>query len=311
MPRNGCVLSCCFRKCWKVFGERRALLATLFLLFLAQCLHVSGQAGKKLTGLLPGEVGLNHKSCGIPSIDFRIVNGLAADIQRFPWVVFLQVRYRTIVTRCAGAILTSRHILTAGHCTIWTNNQRATSIIMLYGAAKFFNGTKVGVKYFYRHEDFDFSTFKNDLAVLYVEKPFKLGPSTRTICLPQKPQSIVGETVVVAGWGVTVENGTGSPVLRYTTQVVWENNRCVQGLAGIGFYTPEQICAYKKGSDACQGDSGAPVVRKKHKAFEIVGLVSFGEGCNQENIPVIYTNLTNYLDWIKAAVANTNKYEVI
>lgn len=262
-----------------------------------------------LDGLQPGEVGINHQSCGIASIDFRIVNGLVADIERFPWLVFLRVRYRSVVTRCAGSIITSRHILTAGHCTIWTNNQKATSIVMLYGASEFSAGTKVIVKHFYRHENFDFQTFKNDLAVLWLDAPIKLGPKARTICLPKSPQNLVGKTVVVAGWGVTTENGTGSPVLRYTTQVVWNLEQCIQGLGGIGFYSPQQICAYKRGSDACQGDSGAPLMLKNGDVYEIVGLVSFGDGCNIEGVPGVYTNIEMYTTWIRDAIESPDKYE--
>ncbi|XP_054924573.1 trypsin alpha-4-like isoform X2 [Dermacentor andersoni] len=286
----------------------RAGLGVLFLLLLSQCLFLSKQANA-LQGLAPGEVGLNHKSCGIASVDYRIVNGLIADIERFPWVVFLQVRYRTILTRCAGSILTARHILTAGHCTIWTNGQKATSIVMLYGASKFSTGTKVVVKHFYRHQEFDFQTFKNDLAVLLLETPIKLGPKARTICLPRSPVSLVGETVVVAGWGVTSENGTGSPMLRYTTQVVWSLEKCIQGLGGIAFFKPQQICAYKKGSDACQGDSGAPLMLKRDNTYELVGLVSFGDGCNLEGVPGVYTNIEPYVPWIRHAIQATENYD--
>lgn len=266
---------------------------------------------KKRRQAVSEEIGLNHQSCGIASVDFRIVNGLAADIERFPWVVFLQVRYASILTRCAGAILTSRHILTAGHCTIWTNHQQATSITLVYGSSQFSRGNRVVVRRFYRHEEFDFRTFKNDVAVLLLEQPLRLGINARTICLPREPRDITGETVVVAGWGVTVENGSGSPVLRYTTQVVLPTPSCVKGLGGIAFFSPQQICAYKRGSDACQGDSGAPLMVKRGNTFEIVGLVSFGSGCNEEGVPGVYTNVFNYLDWIWEAIQSPERYSFI
>ncbi|KAL3227541.1 hypothetical protein MRX96_004237 [Rhipicephalus microplus] len=317
------------------------------MLFIClQCLLLSTQV-EALDGLQPGEVGINHQSCGIASIDFRIVNGLVADIERFPWLVFLRVRYRSVVTRCAGSIITSRHILTAGHCTIWTNNQKATSIVMMYGASEFSAGTKVIVKHFYRHENFDFQTFKNDLAILWLDEPIKLGPKARTICLPKSPQNLVGKTVVSAARylntttpNVSFADGTGSPVLRYTTQVVWNLEQCIQGLGGIAFYSPQQICAYKRGSDACQkyvtasrgarsgqphfptasavnatcaprcrGDSGAPLMLKNGDVYEIVGLVSFGDGCNIEGVPGVYTNIEMYTTWIRDAIESPDKYE--
>lgn len=254
------------------------------------------------TSALP-EIGLNHKSCGIATIELRIVNGLATEIDKFPWLVFLHVSYGATLTRCAGALLTSRHVITAAHCTLLNDSTPTTDIRMAYGSTAFTLGVKLRVKRYIRHESFVLSSFENDLAILVLDHDLKLGPKARVICLPKKPRIIEGQTVAVAGWGVLKENGTGAKTLRYTTQLVWPPEQCRRALSPIGFFYPLQTCAYKKGSDACQGDSGAPMMVKNGKRFEIVGLVSFGNGCNIEGVPGVYTNVFNYLEWIKNAIA--------
>lgn len=73
----------------------------------------------------------------------------------------------------------------------------------------------------------------------------------------------------------------------------------------------QQICAQGTDSsapvDACQGDSGGPLTCKydksvssgpKHQQFALIGLTSWGIGCGQ-NLPAVYTRVSNYLDWIK------------
>ena len=79
-----------------------------------------------------------------------------------------------------------------------------------------------------------------------------------------------------------------------------------------------QLCAGKKGSDTCQGDSGSYAVIififniKKQFFFEkkggplvakdtdnkwyLVGVTSFGNGCGE--MPGIFTRTYSYLDWI-------------
>lgn len=48
-----------------------------------------------------------------------------------------------------------------------------------------------------------------------------------------------------------------------------------------------------------QGDSGGPLVCMKDNHMTLVGIISWGLGCGQKDIPGVYTKVTNYLDWIQ------------
>ena len=60
--------------------------------------------------------------------------------------------------------------------------------------------------------------------------------------------------------------------------------------------------------DTCQGDSGGPLVcmindyTKVHPVYTLVGVTSWGYGCGDKGKPGVYTDVPDYIDWIKETV---------
>ena len=56
--------------------------------------------------------------------------------------------------------------------------------------------------------------------------------------------------------------------------------------------------------DACRGDGGGPLVcRGPEERYTQVGIVAWGIGCGQENVPGVYTDLAAQVCWLDWTMA--------
>lgn len=65
------------------------------------------------------------------------------------------------------------------------------------------------------------------------------------------------------------------------------------------------LCAgYKNGGkDACEGDSGGPLMVKQDNGhWVLAGTVSHGIKCAEPNLPGIYMKVTAYKQWMKTVM---------
>ncbi len=85
------------------------------------------------------------------------------------------------------------------------------------------------------------------------------------------------------------------------------------------FYGPGALCAgtlavdgsIAAGKDSCQGDSGGPLTREEDGGVRsLVGVVSGGKGCGAGK-PAVYTRVSYYAAWIRAAEASVRTGEVL
>lgn len=74
------------------------------------------------------------------------------------------------------------------------------------------------------------------------------------------------------------------------------------GIGGGQYCAHGDLLPDNSRSDSCRGDSGGPLQIVDHNnVTNIVGIVSFGIGCGNEN-PGIYTRVAHYIEWIASHV---------
>lgn len=236
----------------------------------------------------------------------KIINGPTAKSGEIPWQVIIR---RTDIEQrvgswCGGSILDEKTILTAAHCLYPPFEPKLieTQLKVGYGSASVRDMIWANVEEIRDHQEYDDYLMKSDIAILILDKPITFNDFAAPIPLPSAENFLTdGQELLVSGFGVT-ETGSGSNILKYTNVNFISNSDCNFVTYYDGEVWNDQFCAgYDKNqitpTDSCQGDSGGPLVAKE--TGELVGIVSWGEGCAKRDKPGVYTQVSQYINWIQ------------
>ena len=113
--------------------------------------------------------------------------------------------------------------------------------------------------------------------------------------IQQEPQG--GEMGTITGWGAIDVSDFKFPTrLQFATVPIFQRGKCSQVYSLFGGITSDMLCAGfdQGGVDACQDDSGGPLVVRG----QLAGIVSFGAGCALAGYPGIYANVAFLRDFV-------------
>lgn len=272
----------------KLMLETRARILLLLTLWIADCLcDTAGFLSTLRHNYLEADPVYNNSR---PQLDGRIVGGAEATIANFPWQVSLQ---RAGSHSCGGAIYSQDIIVTAAHCL----QSVSPATLKVRVGSSFWNagGTVVPVAAFAIHEDYDSGVMLNDVGLIRLAKPLKMGPTVQTISLATKTPPD-GAPAVVTGWGTTFYGSShlSTHLMKVNVSIVGRT-ACASSIYGYGSEIKlTMLCAYDTGKDACQGDSGGPLV----SGGKLVGVVSWGYGCAYPNYPGVYADVADLHPWV-------------
>lgn len=214
----------------------------------------------------------------------KIVGGLPAGPEQFPYQLSLRVNGHHF---CGASLIQVEDILlaiTAAHC-VDSDNYPGTLFVVAgdvnisdtSGHEQIREVVKIVI-----HDDYSRhpSGIFNDIALLFLDEPFKLDKNVNVIKLPDDDQVTEG-MLIVSGWGTLYSGGEIPDQLQYVTlpvvsqtvcQAKWESHPYFPIEIGDGI-----LCAGDDDGEksACHGDSGGPAmsITKNYLA----GIVSFGD----------------------------------
>lgn len=113
-----------------------------------------------------------------------------------------------------------------------------------------------------------------------------------------------GQSVTVAGWGLTSFDGAQSNVLLAAQLQVTPSDYCISNNQGEVLSTDKQFCTTGLGQkDACARDSGGPIMYYDSNMLRYfsIGIMSFGPPCGV-NKPAVSTRVRYYMNWFKAKI---------
>jgi trypsin len=261
------------------------------------------------------------------SVRPKIVGGGAASVATYPWQA--AVVYSTAQSPgqdahrrqfCGGSLLTSRIVVTAGHCiadtdpdcsltcalsdpggdgtaridpndldvvlgrsTLSDSSQGAESPVTAVVLDANFNGDYQGD-----------GVPRYDVAYLVLPSPSGQTP-IKIAGIDEGALWDAGSSAEISGWGTTSETSDTADTLRSATVGVIPDSSCASpSVYGSEFDPSTMLCAgsLSGGVDSCFGDSGGPLEAPLDGGgYRLIGITGWGDGCARANAPGVYTRV--------------------
>nr|XP_026492018.1 phenoloxidase-activating enzyme-like isoform X3 [Vanessa tameamea] len=268
--------------------------------------------------------------CGLDSsTGNKIFGGNETAIDQYPWLTILEyrgIKDNKIKLLCGGALISSKYVLTAGHCVAGQVLRVGTPVNVRLGEYDTASYDKdcvevegggqdcnepvmiIPIEKVIPHKDYnpESALKRHDIALLRLTDAAPYTDFIRPICLPISDimQTTSPHMLFVAGWGAISDMKSFSNVKLHVELPYKPLKECQRSYEVPGRKVKlwnGQICAGGvEGKDSCKGDSGGPLMFDTGRIYQVVGIVSFGPTpCGIESVPGVYTKVYEYLPWIR------------
>jgi hypothetical protein len=249
-----------------------------------------------------------------PGLQRQIIGGREATRNAWPWLAALVQRESDRLVDgqfCGASLIHPWWVLTATHCLV---EETADSFSVVFNAHNLANDPEsqiriINVAEIFLHPAYETAidpSIDGDIALIRLAEPIYDIPPIPLVTNDQFHPP--GTLATVAGWGLVMDEGEPSELLREVeVPIVSLATAEATGAYDSGLL-PDMLAAGfpEGGKDSCQGDSGGPLMVpiQGDPGWAQVGIVSFGSesGCAAADSYGIYSRISYYHDDIMTAL---------
>jgi len=235
----------------------------------------------------------------------KILNGVLADENEFPYYVYISLYKNGDIGGCGGSLISEEYVLTAAHCVYDIDAKDIFAVIGLNHIDSKLNAQfSSGVDAVILHEDFtnamsmaDLILTTSDIALLHLTKK-AVGVPIISIPNPDRnddgkiepeeyPEKVYeGNSGTIIGYGSTEDKDISYDLLKGTVYIQ-KNGEWAQDKFSL---------TSKKNVGTCRGDSGGPFIMVINNKPQVIGITSSGgPNCSLYSL---YTSVAHYSEWI-------------
>jgi trypsin len=209
---------------------------------------------------------------------------------------------------CAGVVVDPRWIITAAHCVYSDKEKKILhkkkAIKAIISQTVISSPEYSDISQVIPHPNYSAQEREFDVALLKLKKATD-APALKIADLQNEEIVKTGAQGTISGWGIPCKGCPPSSSISVRAVEIADKDECAllyRGAKPSLAISSNMICAKAVARDACTGDSGGPLLVDVSGRKEILGLVSFGVGCNAKKYPGVYAYLPGMTDWISENV---------
>ncbi|XP_012528111.2 serine protease gd [Monomorium pharaonis] len=276
---------------------------------------------RRTTAIPPVQFANNE--CGITNYYTDSTNRLFPNGQetfpgQWPWVVGLFVKKEQYKFQCTGSVLTTRHVITAGHCLKKNFSSNDTihpnDLLVALGRFNFRHFREEGsvnreVANYTIHPDYaHYLSGDSDLTILILTMPVEFSPFIKPICLwfgSTNLQNIINKRGYVVGWGKDLTNRFPDYPRMARVPIVSQEICLRSNQIFFSFTSDRTLCAGKDESGPGSGESGSGLVIFDDTTgrYRLRGIVS--RNLSKLKDYVVYVDIAKYISWIQQQISTT------
>lgn len=217
------------------------------------------------------------------------------------WMVSLQFNGEHF---CSGVLIHPRYVITSQHCDV-----RALEDVAVLGVhdLRFSSSRIIPIDQVFNLGKSHIFPPKDDLSLLRLSRPARLGRNVCTICVPDEEEDDELDdswTCIITGWGAAEATGAVDPNRLHQAVITLVNQTTCNETWDYRHISDAHICANPAGSTSCMGDSGAPLFCRKRNDFFLFGLTTWGNRLCDKDKPAVFTRVPHFDIWINEVLKN-------